>query len=598
MQSTGSRRRRSGKQGIVWHNYGMIRNCEVYGSITDNNYVGGVAAVNLGLIQNCRNYAEVDSLETGETWEYEDWMSGYGAGGIAGLCATSRDVEGILPVCAVIDCYNYADVTAMSYAGGIVAYLDDRTNGQAPASSVQELVQSSDFVMPSEQAQDSELSEMTAEEGEHYSLVRCRNYGTVTVKNMRDPRTWWNTQAAGICADLNWGDIFECVNLGEVRFDESAPKYDEDGYVYTNCPMAITYNMGFAPTRKHHVINCVNLKGTIKESMRHENIMELSEEEISAWEKGNYQGDYISNNWEFDLGEAVDICGLQPLDVSGIASSKEKKNYYLCDEFALSLPEYMEIEEVYLEEEDFKSCYALHITVQNESGETEADGDEGCARDLDGREECWIVRKDADVQAAFEEAGESNTRDEWRARYFIEEIFATVAPYYYMDISPLNLPFHDTYQTQYVGSRRIFMEGSIPDSSLYEYMKEEDHMLGNMIAMSLEGNGKDEFEAKWLFVFTMKETNIRPSRAFIYRIESGFYPFSGNEEIHVVEAGDSLWKLAKQYTLNPLNWEMLADINGLDDSGHIVAGNSLRMPSLEDWKEKETKLGAELFRSP
>lgn len=143
----------------------MIRNCEVYGSITDNNYVGGVAAVNLGLIQNCRNYAEVDSLETGETWEYEDWMSGYGAGGIAGLCATSRDVEGILPVCAVIDCYNYADVTAMSYAGGIVAYLDDRTNGQAPASSVQELVQSSDFVMPSEQAQDSELSEMTAEEG-------------------------------------------------------------------------------------------------------------------------------------------------------------------------------------------------------------------------------------------------------------------------------------------------------------------------------------------------------------------------------------------------------------------------------------------------
>ncbi len=419
-----------------------------------------MTAFNFGEIYSCRNFASVTSLETGETWAYKDWMSGYGAGGIAGFCGSSED-EDNFGICAILNCDNYGEVTAMSYAGGIVAYLRDKTSGQAPASSVQEMVQNYGFAIASEQWEEESEAEEFAEpddavvsssvreeDGRHYSLMYCCNYGTVTAVNRVDPRTYWYTQAAGICADLNWGDIWGCENLGRIQFDEASPKYSEEGYVYTNCPMAIAYNKGFAPTKEHHIVNCVNLKGT-------------------------YQGDYISNNWKFDLEEAVDICELQPLDVSEneAVGFIDKKNIYVCNEFVISLPDYMDIEEVFVESENHLDCYALHITIQQERS----------IEDMNGKEECWNVRKDADVRTASKKAEETNTKDEWRGRYFYEELFGTISPYYYMEISTLNLPFHNCFQEQRVGDERVVVESAIPDSRLYEYMKEGNHMLGNGI---------------------------------------------------------------------------------------------------------------------
>ena len=572
--------------GIVTYNYGRIKNCEVYGTVTDCNYVGGVTAFNLGEIYNCRNFASVTSLETGETWAYKDWMSGYGAGGIAGFCASSED-EDNSGICAILNCDNYGEVTAMSYAGGIVAYLRDKTSGQAPASSVQEMVQNYGFATPSEQWEEESEAEDFAEpddavvstgireeDGRHYSLMYCRNYGTVTAVNRVDPRTYWYTHAAGICADLSWGDIWGCENLGRVQFDEASPKYSEEGYVYTNCPMAITDNMGFAPTKEHHIVNCVNLKGTIEGTMRHENIMELSEEEILAWENGTYQGDYISNNWKFDLEEAVDICELQPLDVSEneAVGFIDKKNVYVCNEFVISLPDFMEIEEVFVKSENHLDCYALHITIQQES----------TIEDMDGKEECWIVRKDADVRTASKEAEEANTKDEWRGRYFYEELFGTISPYYYMKISTLNLPFHNCFQEQRVGDERVVVESAIPDSRLYEYMKEGNHMLGNVIAMPLYENMDGEMEAKWIMVFCEKDSNIHPDRSFIHTVESGFYPLKGDDKVHIVKAGDNLWNLAQLYTPDPWNWEVLAERNGIETPDYIEEGSILIIPSLEE----------------
>ncbi len=617
--------------GLIYYNCGTVRNCEVHGQVTGCNYVGGIAAISVGLIQDCRNYAFVTSLEDGQTMEYTHWTDGYGAGGIAGLCATSRSERKIPDICAITDCHNYGDITGQSYAGGIVARLDDRTEDQAPASSVQELVENFDFVTPSEQTSPSNTDRHTANNTannamdgrilqKHYSLAGCRNYGTVTVKNRQDPRTLWPTQAAGICADLSWGNLYECANLGKVCFDENAPKYSESGYVYTNCPMAIAYNMGFAPTEEHHIVNCVNLKGTIAETMRHENIMELSKEELLAWENGNYQEEYISNSWEFDLQTAVDICGLQPLAIRENpllpkAVSTEKNNYYLCDAFSVYLPEYLQIEEVFLSEKDSADIYALHITAKQSSGTTAKSGSSTFMSDdvsssyiLNGRltlqnsaeefadMECWIVRKDADVPAALKEAKESNTRDEWRVRYFLDELFGTVSPYYYMDICSLNLPFHDSFRAQYLEGRRIFMEGSIPDTSLSGYLQEGDHVLGNMIAMPLEGRPETGIRARWMMVFTTKGTNVRPSRAFINLVESGFYPFDGTEETHIVSAGESLWQLADTYTLRPKNWEMLAHINGMDEPGYLLPGTILIVPSREEWEKDAFVLSSPMIK--
>lgn len=566
--------------GITLYNYGCIKDCEVYGTITAYNYAGGITAFNFGLIQCCKNYAAVTSLETGETWEYKNWTSGYGAGGIAGSCATDQEEE-YPDVCVIIYCDNYGEVTAMSYAGGIVAHLEDKTSGNAPASSVQELVQNDSFKTPSElweETEDSESSKSVREDdGKHYSLLYCRNYGTVTAVNRVDPGTYWYTQPAGICADLSWGDIKRCVNLGRVQFDPAAPKYSEDGYVHTNCPMAITYNMGFAPTKDHHITDCVNLKGTIRETMRHENIMELSEEEISAWENGTYQGEYISNNWKFDLKEAVDICGLQLLNVKKNQDTalQEKKNYFLCNEFIISLPEYMEIEECILDHGNNVGCYALHITIQQES----------VFENMDGKEECWIVRKDADVQTARKEADEANTRNEWRGRYFYEELFQTISPYYYMKISPLNLPFHNCYQGQKyrMGTlgERLFVESAIPLGSLSDYMQEGSHILGNVIAMPLYENAEGETEAKWILVFNEKDSNIHPTRAFIDTVEAGFYPLKSTDKIHVVKAGESLWKIAHSYTADPWNWKLIAEKNGIVTPDHIEVGDVLIIPSID-----------------
>ncbi len=578
---------REGAGGIVESNYGTIRSCDVYGSVTGDYFVGGIAAVNMGTIEDCNNHASVTSLETGEAYEAKyDGRPGYGAGGIAGTCGVDGGEEKGAEVCGITGCCNYGDVTAEVYTGGIVAWLDDRTVGGASAGSVQELVQYEDFTTPSEE----EAYEGRERESEgaalHYSLMNCTNYGTVTVNQRKDPRTFWYTKSAGICAELQHGYIYRCVNRGKIRFAEDAPQYAPEGYAYTNRPVAIADITGFAPTEKHHIIECVSLRGTIEGTMRHENIPELTEEELSAWEAGDCGKDHVSNNWEFDLKEAIDICGLEPLGVVESTASAERKNYYLCGEFALFLPDYMEIQEVFLKEQDDDACYALHIQVQSK---------EGAGAGVDPDDECWILCREADVQEALMGAKGSDTNEEWRVRYFMEELYGTIVPVgYWLKISYLNLPFHDCFQVKYVSGKRIYMENAIPDESLSVYMEEGDHELGNVIAMPLQGvsehgsGSEDDLSAKWLMLFTRKGTNIRPSRTFVSLIEEGFYPLDWEQECYIVEEGDTLWDISLAATGAFHNRKMLADINGIADRDRIFVGDTLFLPTREEWEKRRS----------
>ncbi len=123
-------------------------------------------------------------------------------------------------------------------------------------------------------------------------------------------------------------------------------------------------------------------------------------------------------------------------------------------------------------------------------------------------------------------------------------------------------------------------------------------MLGNMLVMPLHGFKeplKEQLKAQWIMVFTMKETNIHPSRDFIDLVEAGFYPLSGTEKTYTVEAGDSLWQLAEDFTLHSENWEMLAALNGIGNPDYIVPGEILIVPSLEEWEKDEIVLSSHMI---
>ncbi len=572
---------------VAWSNYGEIVNCQVSGHVEGRGYTGGIAAENFGLILGCTNRAEVVSAETGEDAESSGGDMDYGAGGIAGLSATTKQEDDIPPISAIVNCVNEGNVTSPVLSGGICACLEDRTREEPANHSVQELVEVFGYSLEdaAEPAPDGGAGNNAPEggygesapdvvDGRHYSVINCKNHGTVSVSRTVDQNGGY-TVAGGICGDFSYGDLYHCANLGKVEISEEAPKVSETGWIYANRPMAITYIMGFAPTAKHHIVDCVSLKGTIAYAMRHENMMEIAKEELALWEKGELP--YVSNNWSFDLEEAARVCSLEPLQVEESELSLGKDNYYLCEDFALKLPEGFEITEEYLDGD----CYALRIRW----GERETEGPAGeAALCASSDYEVWLLRKQADVDAALKEIRESNTL--WRIPSFIEEVYGTLPNNHLLGIDSLNLPGHKCYCEKNTEGKRIFMENGIPLGQLGNFMREDDHYLGNLVSMPMEGNIEEGLEAKWMLLFTNHATNIQPDRDYIDMVEEGFYPLDGKEARIRVQGGDTLWDLAGKYTGSYGSWKMLADINGIEDPDVLLEGQELLVPDREAWEKR------------
>lgn len=587
---------RAGAGGIAYRNYGEIRNCQVSGRIEGLNYAGGIVSGNFGLITDCINYADIISTETGETYEQKYHYDGYGAGGIAGVSGTSRSENKKYQAkkSAILNCENYGSVTAFTLAGGICAYVEDRTNESAANLSVQELVETTDFGVyepeDSNSYEEKEEKVKTAEiadkngvkiekdlvNGMHYSIIGCKNYGTVMAEQVVDIHESY-TRAAGICAYLHYGDLYHCANLGNVRISEEAPKVSDTGWVYANKPYAITKTMGLSPSI-HHVVDCVNLKGTMPGTMWNESVMEVTEDELELWEQGELP--YVSNNWQFQLEEAVRVCSLEPLCVEEDASSAGWENIYRCEDFVLSLPKGFVVEEEYLGD----TCYALHVTI--EEGALQK-----LPESLQGQEtadfEVWILRKEADVSKAYTEVAETVNR--WQGfeyKYFIEEIYQTIPNYWFLEIGAINLPFHKGVSEKDLGGKRIFMESGLPVTQLYSYQREGDHVLGNYLSMPLEGNREEGLKARWIFLFTNRETNIHPERSYMDAIEQGFYPLDGSENLIEIQKGDTLSSLAKNHLGDSGDWRLLADINGLEEPNLLFAGDFLLIPDKEAYEKK------------
>lgn len=514
--------------GIAYRNYGYIKNCQVSGRIEGVHYVGGIVSENFGIIDSCTNYADIISTEL---YADEYLFDGCGAGGIAGISGTSPYLIQSKQN-AVISCDNYGSVTARTLAGGICAYVDDRSNSDAANLSVQELVKTTDFAVynpdsaspheeEAEEDQDKPVNHQKhVADITQYSLIECKNYGTVTVTQMLNMGSRY-TDVAGICGNLHYGDIYRCANLGNVMIQKDTYQASEIDYIYSNKPYAITDTMGLSPSL-HHVIDCVNLKGTMPDSMWCENVMEVTQEELVLWEQGKLP--YISNNWIFELEEAVSLCSLEPLAIQKISPSTGLKNIYQCEDFTLSLPKGFIIEEQYIG----NVSYALRISISPES-----------FKDLPyalQKAECmdyeaYLLRKEIDIEkciAAVE--AYPNKMEGMDHLYFIEEVYNAIPNFWILSIDRINLPFHaNVTQKQYEGERN-FMEEAMPFSKVESFVKEGDHVLGNVLSMSLEENANEELEAKWLFVFTNNKTNIRPDLYFITTIEEGFYPIHGEKK--------------------------------------------------------------------
>lgn len=511
--------------GIAYRNYGYIKNCQVSGRIEGVYYVGGIVSENFGIIDSCTNYADIISTEL---YQQEYLFDSCGAGGIAGLSGSSPYL--VQPEQnAIVSCDNYGSVTARTLAGGICAYLDNRSNSEAANLSVQELVKTTNFAVydpdssspdETEEDQDKPVNpQKNTADITQYSLIECKNYGTVTVTQMLNMDNRY-TDVAGICGNLHYGDIYRCANLGNVMIQKDISQASGIDYIYSNKPFAITDTMGLSPSL-HHVVDCVNLKGTMPDSMWCENVMEVTEEELALWEQGKLP--YISNNWIFELEEAIRLCSLEPLAIQKISSSTDVKNLYQCEDFTLSLPKGFTIEEQYIDNVN----YALRISINPKS-----------FKDLPyalQKEECldyeaYLLRKEIDTEecvAAVE--AYQNKMEGMDHLYFIEEVYSTIPNFWILSIDRMNLPFHANAAQKYYEGERIFMEETIPLNRVNDFMKEGDHVLGNVLSIPLEENANEELEAKWLFVFTNHKTNIRPDLYFITTIEESFYP-AGNVE--------------------------------------------------------------------
>lgn len=562
-----------GTGAIACWNYGEIRNCQVSGYVEGMGYVGGIAGVSCGLIEGCRNEAEVRSTASG-AGDGEDstkCYDGYGAGGIAGYCGTSKE-EGEAPAeCAIADCVNEGDVTARDLVAGICGRLEDRTGGGAPVNSVQDLIENFGFGEREAEAERSSPEEAAETQISHYSIRNCKNYGMVTAERIKDEDAGKYTQAAGICAELYRGCLYHCANLGTVRFSPHAPDRSDEGRVYTGQPMAVAGIMGFAPVEAHHVVDCVSLQGTVDSPMRHENIMEVTMEQMGLWEEGKLSG--ISNNWRFDLAEAVRMCGLEPLGIIESEQSVGKDPVYLCRDFFLKLPEGFVIREMEVD----GVCYGLRIRYE---GKDEAYSDY----------ETWLIRRTADVERALGEIRASGSPDEWRMQAFIQKIYATLPAAHIWSIDSVNLPFSAGYSLRTSGNGQHYLENGLSGRHLDQYMREGDHSLGNVVAMPLEGDQEEGLEAKWIFVFTNHVTNIRPPASYMETVEEGFYLLDGSSACVTAGHGDSLWKLAEVCTGDGRNYPWLAEMNHMENSDRLHVGDLILLPDRRRWEERQRQM--------
>lgn len=543
---------------ICMVNYGMIENCETSGYIEGNCAVGGIAGQNYGVIENCTNRAKVKCLRVGM----------FGAGGIAGESRYMKSHEdGDATVEAVItDCINYGEITGTWLAGGICA--EARGNG--------------------------------------CQIKGCGNEGAVYVLHQEvqpyrdDPRyagddyqymreRFEEAGVGGIAGELNAGHLIECYNTGTIS-------NLEDG-------MGAAYGIAGGAFGNSEVLNCVSLVGTVADHMRHENIMELTEEEMEIWQNDHGAFPYIHNNWQFNLDEAIEKLHLAPLGIEESPETKNDDSVYLCEDFCLRAPEGFAIREI--------SDYALCIEAKENFSAT-------ASRSIYGTDarpyQIWILRPSPEEEKAMNgfleqtedlnsifsygqkyKMGEGNSSLKialWLSSLDDEELEADISRIWdRMDgldwLHPLffyNWWDHHTWQNYDGGLWRSSLNFYKEEMNAvyYTYVKNDETQslrLDNIISMPVKEDFDGNREVRYLLLFTNKESNYRPDLSFAKSVMENCFIYLPYEV--QVGRGDTLSELSQRYMGSPLYYKQLQEYNGIENADLILEGTILSLP--EEW---------------
>ena len=377
-------------------------------------------------------------------------------------------------------------------------------------------------------------------------IYGCGNEGEVSVRYQKgyiypeEPEWYERAMAGGICGRMGRNRLEDCYNKGSVSILEEGV---EDTYAIAGDTLFWI----------HTVRGCVSLKGTAKGAMRHESVAELTEDEMELWLLDHESVSDRGNNWEFDLEEAKEKLPLIPLGVTESRLTAGREDVFLCEEFCLRSEDGYSIERI--------SPYALCM--------------EACG-DSDSRLQVWVMRVPGgltDIEAYLDEYGnfvKDTGHEVWLG---IEGSHWLHPGQSYKDDVHVK-----TVDCEQSGQWETWLVHYRDDMLAHAAVADEYGMVDNVAALPLRHSEVSGYEAEWLLLFTNKGDNYRPSLAEVDDVLKNFTWLPCERK---VERGDCLYQLAKEYTGDGIRYPELAAVNGLENQGMLIPGQTLRIP--EEW---------------
>ncbi len=526
-------------------NYGVIQNCQTRGYIEGYGSTGGIAGINYGRIEDCINQAEVVSVGVGM----------YGGGGITGKNAcTWTEADGEEWVSAEIrTCTNQGTITGEWMAGGICGF----------------------------------------NEGTDTEIWRCGNEGAVRVRR-QEAQPYRNgenenqkgyleeAKAGGIAGNMDCGAFTECYNIGRISIEEEG-----------QCG---TYGIAGGAWGNSKVVNCVSLAGAATGHMRHENIMELTQEELEQWQTDPDSIPYVYNSWQFDLEEAKEKLGIVPLGVSESELTEGNPHIYLCEDFCMRAPMGFAIREV----SEYALCMEAEkgVKIPDRFGEGAAEYQVWLLRlpEEEAAEMNCFLEEVKDLYSIYEPPAYLNDKDSlegalWLASLDDEGIESDISriwtcmedPNWVHPLHFMNWWDHHTYQEDGRYFFNLYKEEL--NAKYYVYVPGDESQslrLDNLLSMPVKSSEEGEeirYEVKYLILFTSWANNYRPEMAFTENTLRGFVYLPYQKEVW--SEYETLYQIAEEYTGDGMRYPELAARNGLENPDLIRKGQKLTVP--EEW---------------
>ncbi len=216
---------------------GKVQNLSVSGSVSGNNYVGGVVGDNRGSVENCYNTGTVSGPDSG-TSNYVGGVVGYNSGSVENCYNTGSVTSSGSPVGGVVgfnisignvkNCHNIGEVSGNRYVGGVVGENSGSVTNSYNTGSVS--------------GPDSVNGETTVNVGGvvgsnsfSTSVTNCYNTGKVS-----GPNSGSGSYVGGVVGQSFSASVTNCYNTGKVSGPDSGSGSYVGGVVGNNSFATVT----------------------------------------------------------------------------------------------------------------------------------------------------------------------------------------------------------------------------------------------------------------------------------------------------------------------------------------------------------------------